>query len=85
MTTHRQGLAAAAERQREGNPLFTGVVHVSTDALRAVYGNDSSRSFARALAHVRNGRIESLGDWLSQLQRIEGCATLPSLPKTALD
>ena len=61
-------LVAAAERQREGNPLFTNVVHVSTEALQAVYGNDPSRSFAKALTHVRNGRIESLGDWLSQLQ-----------------
>ena len=62
-------LVAAAERQREGNPLFTNVVHVSTDALKAVYGNDASRSFARALRHVHSGRIESLGAWLSGLQR----------------
>ena len=62
-------LVAAAERQREGNPLFTSVVHVSTDALKAAYGIGSSRSFARALAHVDSGRIESLGHWLSQLQR----------------
>ena len=27
-----------------------------------------ARSFAAALAHVRSGRIESLGDWLSPLQ-----------------
>ena len=60
-------LVAAAERQREGNPLFTNVVHVSTDALKAVYGDGPGRSFARALAHVRSGRIESLGDWLSRL------------------
>ena len=62
-------LVAAAERQREGNLLFTDVVHVSTDALKAVYGDGPGRSFARALAHVRSGRIESLGDWLSKLQR----------------
>lgn len=60
-------LVAAAERQREGNPLFTNVVHVSTDALKAVYGDDPRRSFARALGHVQSGRIESLGDWLSVL------------------
>ena len=62
-------LVAAAERQREGNPLFTHVVHVSTEALREVYGNRPQRSFAKALDHVRSGRIESLGDWLSKLQR----------------
>ena len=61
-------LVAAAERQREGNPLFTNVVHVSTDALKTVYGNGPSRSFARALGHVQSGRIVSLGDWLSGLQ-----------------
>ena len=62
-------LVAAAERQREGNPLFTDVVHVSTGALRAVYGDGAGRSFARALAHVDSGRVVSLADWLSQLQR----------------
>ena len=62
-------LVAAAERQREGNPLFSNVVHVSTEALKVVYGNDPSRSFAKALALIENGRIESLADWLSQLQR----------------
>lgn len=62
-------LVAAVERQREGNPLFSKVVHVSTEALKAVYGNDASRSFARALTHVRRGRIQSLAGWLSQLQR----------------
>ena len=62
-------LVAAAERQREGNPLFTNVVHVSTDVLKAVYGDGPRRSFAGALDHVQSGRIESLGDWLSGLQR----------------
>ena len=62
-------LVAAAERQREGNPLFTHVVHVSTDALKVVYGDGARHSFARALGHVQSGRIESLGDWLSGLQR----------------
>ena len=60
-------LVAAAERQREGNPLFTNVVHVSTEALKAVYG-DRPGSFAQALAYVGNGRIASLGHWLSQIQ-----------------
>ena len=62
-------LVAAAERQREGNPLFTSIVHVNTEALEIVYGESPGRSFAKALAHVRGGRIQSLGDWLSRLQR----------------
>ncbi len=62
-------LVAAAERQREGNPLFTSVVHVSTDALKAVYGDGPRRSFAQVLGHLQSGRIESLGDWLLGLQR----------------
>ena len=62
-------LVAAAERQREGNSLFTRVVHVSTEALKAAYGNRPRDSFAKALAHMRSGRIESLADWLSQMQR----------------
>ena len=61
-------LVAAAERQREGNPLFTSVVHVSTEALKAAYGNHPRHSFARALDHVHSGRVESLRDWLSRLQ-----------------
>ncbi|MDE0002745.1 MAG: hypothetical protein OXQ29_08625 [Rhodospirillaceae bacterium] len=62
-------LVAAAERQREGSPLFTSVVHVSPEALKAAYGNDSHRSFARVLGHLQSGRIESLANWLSGLQR----------------
>ena len=65
----RLAAAAAAERQREGNPLFTSVVHVSTEALQTVYGNGPSHSFAKALAHISSGRIQSLADWFAQLQR----------------
>ena len=41
----------------------------STEALKAAYGNGPRDSFAKVLAHVHSGRIESLGDWLSQMQR----------------
>ena len=61
-------LSRAVERQREGKPLFTDVVHVNTAGLRATYQGDRGSSWTRALQHVDNGRIVSLSDWLARLQ-----------------
>lgn len=62
-------LVAAAERQWEGHPLFSDVVHVSTDALRATYGEKLHRSFGKVVEHIDDGRIRSLASWLSELQQ----------------
>ena len=62
-------LVAAAERQWEGHPLFSDVVHVSTDALLATYGEKLHRSFGKVVEHIDQGRIRSLASWLSDLQR----------------
>ena len=60
-------LVAAAERQWEGHPLFSDVVHVSTDALRETYGEKLHRSFGKVVEHIDGGRIRSLASWLSEL------------------
>ena len=62
-------LLRAAERQREGRPLFADVVHVNTEALRATYQGDRGSSWTSTLRHIDNGRIVNLSDWLAKLQK----------------
>ncbi len=56
-----------------GNALmFTRVVHISTDALRATYGpaadsGDEAASMKRVLSHIDGGRLISLAEWLNAL------------------
>ncbi len=47
--------------------MFTHVVHLSTDAVRATYGNTNEPSMVRVLDLISNGRLVSLGTWLSKL------------------
>lgn len=53
-----------------GNALmFTHVVHISTDAIKATYnqssdGRDEAASMNRVLRHIENGRLISLEQWL---------------------
>lgn len=60
-------LAAACERQVMARYLFTAVVHVSAEALRAAYGPNLDRSFRRVEEHIVSGRLMSLGGWLGKL------------------
>ncbi|HWN43036.1 MAG TPA: hypothetical protein VNW71_12500 [Thermoanaerobaculia bacterium] len=62
-------LAAACERQVLARPLFSEVVHVSTEALLATYGPNLDRSFRRVEQHVASGRLKSLGEWLGRLAK----------------
>ncbi|CAJ2774420.1 Uncharacterised protein [Burkholderia pseudomallei] len=56
-----------------GNALmFTHVVHISTDAIRATYkstgdGESEAASMQKVLKHIEDGRLISLGQWLSKL------------------
>jgi hypothetical protein len=49
--------------------MFTHVVHLSTDALKATYGDSKEPTITRVLEYVDKGRLISLGGWLSQLAR----------------
>ena len=60
-------VARACERQHQGRPLFTHVVHVNPDALIATYDAPDRRSQAKVLGHIRSGRLLSLEQWLLSL------------------
>lgn len=67
-------LAAACDMRRQNAPLFTAVVHVTTDGPRAAYAAPSRTSrrtdtggVSRALGHIDSGRLLSLAGWVSLL------------------
>jgi len=63
-------LMRACEAQFRNNPMFDHVVHISTDAIRATYGElrtDDSRR--RVIQHIDSGRLISLERWLAALSR----------------
>jgi hypothetical protein len=59
--------------QLSGNALmFTHVVHINTDAIKATYGitsdeKDETDSMRRVLKHIDDGRLISLEQWLTGL------------------
>lgn len=60
-------LVAAARRRGANAPLFTSVVHVNPDAVRAAYGPTPKKSAAQAISLIDEGRIMSLTNWLKSL------------------
>ena len=47
--------------------MFTHVVHINTDALRATYGSAPEASMRRVISHIDRGRLISLEQWLTML------------------
>lgn len=67
-------LMRACEQLAGHSLLFSKVVHISTDALRATYSGSISRdddesSIARVIRHIESGRLISLGGWLESLNK----------------
>jgi hypothetical protein len=63
-------LAAACENRRGPNLLFSEVVHVAVEGLRATYAApipQRGRGVSRALDHVAGGRLGSMDSWLRLL------------------
>lgn len=65
-------LMRACEQLTGNASMFTHVVHISTDAVKATYGpasemKDDAVSMQRVLKHIDEGRLISLGDWLMRL------------------
>ncbi len=65
-------LMRACEQLVGNSLMFTHVVHISTDAIKATYGptdagHDEAASMQRVLRHIENGRLISLGQWLDKL------------------
>lgn len=66
-------LMRACEQLSGNAPMFTHVVHISTDALKATYGRsgesqDEAASMQRVLKHIDDGRLISLEKWLKELE-----------------
>ena len=60
-------LARACEVMAGNGKLFTHVVHISPEALRAVYGGNAEASMKRVLDHIDARRLQSLDDWLVEM------------------
>lgn len=60
-------LVRACDYLYHNAPMFTRVVHISTQALRAAYGIAPQRSAAKVLQRIDEGRLIGLGEWLSNV------------------
>ena len=60
-------LARACELMAGNGRMFTHVVHISPDALKAVYGVNAETSMRRVLDHISAGRLIGLDAWLSEM------------------
>jgi hypothetical protein len=60
-------LMRACEKLAVNAAMFTHVVHISTDALRATYGNAQEDSMKKVLGFIDSGRLISLQSWLDML------------------
>jgi hypothetical protein len=65
-------LMRACEQLVGNARMFTHVVHISTDALKATYtqagdGKDEAATVQRVMQHIEDGRLISLRQWLDKL------------------
>ncbi len=60
-------LIRACEKLASNAPLFTHVVHINTDSLRATYGVTEDRTMQRVLKHIDADRLISLEKWIGKL------------------
>lgn len=61
-------LTRACEQLSGNAPMFTHVVHISTDAVEATYGQaQEDGTMQRVLQHIESGRLSSLERWLGSL------------------
>lgn len=61
-------LVRACEQTAANNYMFTDVVHISTDAVRATYGASPEDSMKKVIEYIDAGRLLSLGDWIAKLK-----------------
>lgn len=60
-------LMRACDKLAGRERMFTRVVHISTDALRATYGSGSEASMRKIMGYIEAGRLISLHHWLTLL------------------
>jgi hypothetical protein len=61
-------LMRACEQLAANAPMFTHVVHICTDAIKATYGESQEPTTRRVLELIEKGRLISLQDWLEKLK-----------------
>lgn len=60
-------LMRACDKLASNAPLFTHVVHINTDGLRATYGATDDPTMQRVVEHLKSGRLISLANWVAKL------------------
>lgn len=60
-------LTRACDKLAVNAPMFSHVVHISTDALVATYGAAPEHTMERVLQHIANSRLVSLQKWIGML------------------
>lgn len=60
-------LARACEFSAGNSAMFSTIVHISPEALRAAYGGQPEATMQRVLRFIDSGRIKGLDAWLSDL------------------
>jgi hypothetical protein len=60
-------LMRACDKLAVNAPMFTHVVHISTDAVKATYGEATEATMRRVLEYIDSGRLISLEQWLERL------------------
>ncbi len=60
-------LERACEIPASNTYMFSKVVHISTSAIRAVYGQAPEPTMRKVLSFIDDGRLVSLDDWIAHL------------------
>lgn len=63
-------LMRACEKLGTNEYMFTHVVHINIDAIRATYGDNKEASALKVLGFIDAGRLVSFDRWLEQLAQI---------------
>ncbi len=61
-------LMRACEKLASNAPMFSHVVHINTDGLRAAYGNAPEESMRRVLQYIERERLIGLEKWIELLR-----------------
>lgn len=60
-------LMRACDKLAVNAPMFTHVVHINTDAIKATYGTTTDATMQRVMQHIDSGRLMSLAKWIGML------------------
>ncbi len=63
-------LTRACDKLAVNAPMFTHVVHISTDAIKATYGATDDATMQKVIHHIDSGRLISLENWIGMLDGV---------------